>query len=457
MKLFDRFVKYSIPAALFAVGLCEPVRANNGLRATAAHDFDHEDIDIIDFAEHEFINSTNHELEHDFPNDYHVNITMSRQLLPVGQLTYNAVSGMWVLPGVSVREIARTGSGVKLVNGGTSSTRFHSLPDGAHCFSKSDGWICLSNSEEKRGGGGVYAMAFNSNGDPTAFSQKLGGTTRNCAGGATPHNTWISCEETGRGYCWEVNPHNGETKVLKGLTGRTGRFEAFDCETIPNFTKTLTQADFLNAMMIKLFLLLYRVVHVQAYYQRSGGTEYFVTEDHKQGALTRKVGNLNEGGSLSYLVFSKRSRTYTWSNSLNDGRKSAKRFYPGSEGVTVHGNDLYFISKKKKALFKLNLNGNNYSQMRTGNPMSGYGAFTSGPDNVHSVGAHSLYFTEQGKTPGVFVMDTNTLRYSTVFQFSGKGETTGISFNPSRTIMYACEQRTGIMYEFKAPGGTQFD
>eukprot|EP00978_Attheya_sp_CCMP212_P027306 scaffold91444_cov52-Attheya_sp.AAC.3 len=226
MKLFYRFVKYSIPAALFAVGLCEPVRANNELRSTAAHDFD-----IIDFTEHEFINinSTNHELEHDFPNDYHVNITMSRQLLPLGQLTYNAVSGMWVLPGVSVRIIARTGSGVKLVNGGTSSTRFHSKPDGAHCFSRRDGWICLSNSEEikRRAGGGVYAMVFNRNGDPTAYYQKLGGTTRNCAGGATPQNTWISCEETSRGYCWEVNPHKGGNKVLKGLTGRAGRFEAF--------------------------------------------------------------------------------------------------------------------------------------------------------------------------------------------------------------------------------------
>jgi hypothetical protein len=55
-------------------------------------------------------------------------------------------------------------------------------------------------------------------------------------------------------------------------------------------------------------------------------------------------------------------------------------------------------------------------------------------------------------------MNTNTKKYSTIFQLSGKGETTGISFNPSRTIMYACEQRKGILYEFKFDkSGDKFD
>jgi hypothetical protein len=415
MKLINRCVKYSIPAALFVVGLSEPVQANNGLRATATHDFDFdhedEDIEIIDFMEHKFINNTYHGRNHEFENEDHINSTMSRQLLPLSQeLSYNNVAGMWVRTKVSVREIARTGKPVA-----SRFKNFHSKPDGAHCFKKGNGWTCLSNSEEKSSrGGGVYAMDFDSRGDITDYRQVLGGTTRNCAGGATKQNTWISCEETGRGYCWEVDP-SGDSRELRGLTGRSGRFEAY------------------------------------AYY----GNSHFVTEDHKQGPLTRNVGSL-DSGSLSYLVFTSK-RTYTWSTSLKAGRNSAKKYYPGLEGVTVQGSHLYFISKKKKRLFKVNLEGNDYSSMKTGNPMSGYGSFSSGPDNIHSVGSNSLYFTEEGKTPGVFVMNTNTKKYSTIFQLSGKGETTGISFNPSRTIMYACEQRKGILYEFKFDNGDKFD
>ena len=56
--------------------------------------------------------------------------------------------------------------------------------------------------------------------------RSLSGTIKNCAGGKTPWNTWISCEETYQekhGYAFEVDPRR-DSKGYKRLSGM-GRFK----------------------------------------------------------------------------------------------------------------------------------------------------------------------------------------------------------------------------------------
>ena len=103
-------------------------------------------------------------------------------------------------------------NGVRLPKGFTSSIvavsgqnlfgyRWHPAPDGGATFATDDGgWIYVSNSEIDKKMGGAGALRFNSEGKLISAYAILNNTSRNCSGGATPWQTWLSCEEIDRGH-----------------------------------------------------------------------------------------------------------------------------------------------------------------------------------------------------------------------------------------------------------------
>lgn len=118
-------------------------------------------------------------------------------------------NGVMLPKGFTSRIVAR--SGQPPVAGG--SFKWHSAPDGGATYPiDAGGWIYVSNAEMTAPFGGASALKFDKAGKVIDAYAILKDTSGNCAGGPTPWNTWLSCEEFEltqqiAGLVWECDPY----------------------------------------------------------------------------------------------------------------------------------------------------------------------------------------------------------------------------------------------------------
>lgn len=331
--------------------------------------------------------------------------------------------------GLTARIIARTGRFVSYNNGKQSTIRFHTRPDFGATFPDPNplnpgGWIYTSNSEAKQAGtGGVGALTFNKNGKVIHYKMVLTGTTMNCGGGKTPFDTWVSCEEWGkRGQVWQVDPTGNREREKTVLGEGGGNFESFAYDV-----------------------------------RDSSKPHFFVTEDANRGTLRRFTPSnpnwnkpwdmLHGNGTMEYLVLQPFSLSqgrgrYKWVTDIGTGRNNAARYYPLSEGIDVNGNLLYFVCKRIKQLFTLNLDDYTYT-----NQTSRSGLFDGGPDQMSRIVGNNisnvLYFTEEGgRDAGIHGRNDVGNFYTILESPNYIDETTGLAFDPSGRHMYVAYQGT---------------
>ncbi|KAL9189758.1 hypothetical protein ACHAXT_009433 [Thalassiosira profunda] len=289
-----------------------------------------------------------------------------------------------------------------------------------------EGYVYMSNSEMGAGLGGVYGLYFNEDGEVTEYKALLTGTTRNCGGGLTPWNTWVSCEEVRQGQCWQVDPDpaspNHATPKETLIGGAGGRYESVACDN-SNPAKPV----------------------------------FFLTEDHEFGALRRFEADhgdgwdaLHTGGSTTFLRILDGHR-FEWTTDEAAARMSANVYYMNAEGISYHDGMVYFTAKKTKTLLILDLANLTYKAETTGGKFAGQGDFNAQPDQI-LLETHKrwIYFTEDGAL-GV---------YTALFESDGTyvgDETVGVALSPDRRRFYAGYQDAGKLIEFTRDDGLPFE
>lgn len=122
--------------------------------------------------------------------------------------------GVCLPAGFTSRIVARSGERVA----GTEHV-WHDAPDGGACFATpGGGWIYACNAETPDTGG-VGALRFDAGGRIVDAYRILSGTRINCAGGPTPWNTWLSCEEHDGGLVWECDPYQPGQGIARPAMG----------------------------------------------------------------------------------------------------------------------------------------------------------------------------------------------------------------------------------------------
>ncbi|MFG3088029.1 alkaline phosphatase PhoX [Streptomyces antibioticus] len=344
---------------------------------------------------------------------------------PYGALGSPNANGIRLPAGFSSRVVARSGQTVP----GTSYT-WHNAPDGGACYADGTGWIYVSNSEINPSGG-ASAVRFSAAGAITGAYRILSSTRQNCAGGRTPWNTWLSCEEVDRGYVYETDPWGVQAAVRRDALGR--------------FKHEAAAADPVRKVI-------------------------YLTEDETNGCFYRfrptTWGNLSSGTLEVLVAGGGTSGPVTWATvpdptgaTATRNQVSGAKHFNGGEGCHYADDTCWFTTKGDNRVWQYNAAAQTIELAYDDSLVTGGAAPLTGVDNVTGSASGDLFVAEDGGNMEICVITPDDV-VAPFLRIDGQSssEITGPAFSPDGTRLYFSSQRGtsgsssgGITYEVTGP------
>ncbi|HEX4878235.1 MAG TPA: alkaline phosphatase PhoX [Limnobacter sp.] len=385
-------------------------------------------------------------------------------LAGIGALVATGVDNILAPEGFSVRAVARHLSNPVLGIPdplGLSGYNWHIFPDGGAVFPADDGgWVYVSNSETEAPQGGVGALRFDAQGNVKSAYRILRGTARNCAGGATPWGTWLSCEETQTGITWECDPL-GDTNSARPLPALGVFNHEAAAVDLPSKTVFLTE-DAGDGR-------LYRFVSTGSQRPAVNGRMGLNLEQGKLQVL--EIEGFENGGYPDDIKIARQVRRVKWVDALEPANAQAEvrtrtalagqavpgTVFRGGEGIWIQTFEpnaapsvsgatnpmravVFFACKGDNRVYALDID-NDLIEVVFDNEQLAQGAGFDDVDNLVVGPAGDVIVAEDGDAMRLMVMIPNQAA-KVLLQITGGGsELAGPAFSPDGSRLYFSSQR----------------